>query len=171
MDFAPAEQAQDLVARLLQRQPTPHGVAMRLGHANGIGKAEEIRRMQQHDMQRVALDPLAAVKQPPQRAQRAGDGDAERGLDRMHGAHLIGHGTDAADSRCDIRCLGAVATTQQRLEESRRLEDRQPHAGYRAVVDIEFERPFAFDAGQVVNANGPGRHAPRSPCGTAPPPR
>ncbi len=44
---------------------------------DGVRVAEEVRGVQQVDVQRVALDPLAAVEQPPQRAQLAVDPDAE----------------------------------------------------------------------------------------------
>ena len=62
--------------------------------------------MQHHDMQRMALDPFAAIDQPPQRPQLPVDLDAEGVLDRMHRAHLIGDRADAADAGNDVRAFG-----------------------------------------------------------------
>ncbi len=72
MDLAPAEQRHDLVAGLLEREPAAHHVAVVARHVDGAVIAEEIRRMQHIDVQRVALDPFAAIEQPAQVAQRAG---------------------------------------------------------------------------------------------------
>jgi hypothetical protein len=50
---------------------------VRARHLDAVLVAEEIRRVQHDDMQRVALDPFAAIDQPAQRAQLAADLDAE----------------------------------------------------------------------------------------------
>ena len=72
MDLASAEQRHDLVAGLLEREPAAHRVAVVARHLDRALVAEEVRRMQHVDVQRVALDPFAAVEQPPQIAQRPG---------------------------------------------------------------------------------------------------
>ena len=95
------------------------------GHLDAVLEAQEIRRMQHHHVQRMALDPFAAIEQPAQRPQLAADGDAECVLHRMHRAHLIRDRTDAADARGDVRRLGEAAAAQQRLEQARRFEDRR----------------------------------------------
>ena len=46
--------------------------------------AEEVGCVEHEDVQRVALDPLAAVEEPPQRAQLAADLDAAGHLHRRH---------------------------------------------------------------------------------------
>ena len=61
--------------------------------------AEEVGRMQHQHVQRVALDPLAAVEQPAQLAQRPVDDDAAGILDGVDGARLVGDRADAADAR------------------------------------------------------------------------
>ena len=125
MDLAPAEQPHDLVADLLQLQPAPHDIGVVVRHLDGAGIAEEIRRMQHVDVQHVALDPFAAIQQPAQLADRLRNRDAERVLHRVHGAHLVGDGADAANARGDVRCLGEGTPAQEGLEEARRLEDAQ----------------------------------------------
>ena len=85
--------------------------------------AEEVGRVEHEDVQRVALDPLAAVEEPPQRAQLAADLDAADLLHRVHGAHLVRDRADAADARGDVGRLGEGAAAQERLEEARRLVD------------------------------------------------
>ena len=72
MDRATAEQLQDFVADLLQLQTLAHDVAMVLRHLDRALVAEEVGRVQHVDVQRVALDPLAAIQQPAQLAHRSG---------------------------------------------------------------------------------------------------
>ena len=74
-------------------------------HLDGVRIAEKIRRVQHVDVQRVALDPLAAVDQAAQGAQLAIHLDAERVLHGVDRAHLVGDGADAADARGDVRQL------------------------------------------------------------------
>ena len=69
MDRASAEQRDDFVARFFELKTALHGVAVVLGHVDGAFVAKEIGRVQQVDVQRVALDPFAAVDQPPQCAE------------------------------------------------------------------------------------------------------
>ena len=56
----------DQVAGALQAETTLHRAPVALGELDGVGAAEEVRRVEQVDVQGVALDPLAAVQQPPQ---------------------------------------------------------------------------------------------------------
>ncbi|HKM61147.1 MAG TPA: hypothetical protein VJY39_01525, partial [Acidisphaera sp.] len=160
MDFAPAEDAHQLVAGLLQRQAGAHALAVILRHADAVRIAEEVRRVQHQHVQRMALDPFAAVDQPPQRAQLAADGHAERILDRVRGAHLVGDRADAADAGDDVRQLGVGPAAQERLEEARRLVDPQLRRGDAAVADRQVERAFALDTGEDVDRDGLSRHAP-----------
>ena len=51
--------------------PRAHGVAVVARHLDGAVVAEEIRRVQHVDVQRVALDPFAAIEQPAQRRAAA----------------------------------------------------------------------------------------------------
>ncbi len=151
MDLAPADEVHDVVAGFLHLEPAAHGVAVVARHVDRALVAEEIGRVQHVDVQHVALDPFAAIEQPPQLAQRPGDRDAERVLHRMHGAHLVGDRADAADARHEVRRLGEGAAAQERLEEARRLEDRELGRFHLAVAHDDLERAFAFDAGQIVD--------------------
>ena len=62
--------------------------------------------MQQVDVQRVALDPLAAVEQPPQRRDRGRPRHPAGVLDRRARAQLVGDRADPADPGGDVRSLG-----------------------------------------------------------------
>ena len=121
--------------------------------------------MQHHDVQGVALDPLAAIEKSAQGVDRRIDLDAERVLDRMYAAHLIGNRTNPADASDDVEHLTKAATAQQCLEEPWRLEDAQSNRIDRPVTDMQFERAFPFDACDVVDLDRSIRHGPRSPCG------
>ncbi len=82
--------------------------------------------MEHVDVQGVALDPLAAVDEAAQVANRPlVDRDPAGVLHRPHRAHLVGDGADPADPGGDVRRLGECAPAQQRLEEPRRLVDAQ----------------------------------------------
>ena len=100
------------------------------------------------DVQGVALDPLAAVEQPPQRRQLAVDPTPQASSIARHGAHLVGDRADAADARGDVGRLGEAAAAQERLEEARRLEDVQLDVVDLAVADPDVQRALALDAGE-----------------------
>src|SRR6516225_6321896 len=127
--------------------------------------------MQHHDVQRMALDPFAAIEQSAQGADRRVDLNAERVLDGVHAAHLVGDRTDPANPRDDVEHLAEPAPAQQRLEEARRLEYAQSDRIDHAIANMKLERAFAFYARDVVDADGLIRHGPRSLCGTARRPR
>ena len=72
MDLAAADDAHQLVAGLLQlRAPRSTISGCVAGELDRARVAEEVGRVQHVDVQRVALDPLAAVEQPAQRAELA----------------------------------------------------------------------------------------------------
>ena len=171
MDLAPAEQGQDLVAGLLQRQPAPHRIAVVARHVDGALVAEEVGRMQHVDMQGVALDPFAAVEQPAKVAQGACDLNAQGLLHRVNRTHLVRHRADAADPRGDVRRLGVGAPAQKRLEEPGRLEDAQLGALDHAVAHHHLEGALALYPGKIVDLDGLTDHCARSPCGTPASPR
>ena len=76
MNGPAADHLHDDVARLLQRQAALNDVPPRRGYLDPAAEAEEIRRVQQVDVQRMALDPLPAVQQPVQVGERSVDGHA-----------------------------------------------------------------------------------------------
>ena len=186
MDRAPADQLEDLVADLLELQPA-------LDDGRVIGRevdralvAEEIGRVEQVHVQRVALDPLAAVQETTQFVQRSVDRDAARRFDRVACAHLVGDRADSADARRDVGRLREPAAAQERLEEPRRLVDAQLYVVHLAVVDLDVHRALALDARDRVDFEGAvrgaavghgsrlvrlGRDARRRPLGTGASPR
>ena len=168
MDLASAEQRHDLVAGLLQRQPALHDIAVVARHLDRAGVAEEVGRVQHVDVQRVALDPFAAIEQPPEIAQRPRNGDAERVFHRMHRAHLIGDRADAADARGDVGHLGEGAAAQEGFEEARRLEDAEARRSRTSPSrTTTLQRALALDAGEIIDLDRLTCHGARSPCGTA----
>ena len=160
MDLAAADERHQLVAGLLQRQPALDGRGRVPGELDRAVVAEEVGRVEHVDVERVALDPLAAVEEPAQRADRLGHLDAADVLDRVDRAHLVGDRADAADPRGDVRRLEEGAAAQERLEEARRLEDPQLDVLDRAVPEPDRHRALALDAGEVVRLDrAPLSHA------------
>ena len=166
MDLASADEVHDVVARLLYLETAANGVAVVARHVDRALVAEEIRRVQHVDVEYVAFDPFAAIKQPAKLAQRPADGNAERVLHRVDGAHLIGDRADAADARHEVGRLGEGAAAQERLEEARRLEDRELRRFYLAVAHDDLERAFAFDAREIVDLDRLTCHGAPAPRGT-----
>ena len=120
--------------------------------------------MEHVDVQRVALDPLAAVEEPAQHADRLGHLDAAEVLHRVDGAHLVRDGADAADAGGDVGRLAERAAAQERLEEPRRLEDPELDVLDPAVAEADGHRALALDAGEVVGPDrAPLSHARRLP--------
>jgi hypothetical protein len=77
----------------------------------------------------------------------------------VHGAHLIGDRTNAADPRDDIRNFGQVAASQKCLEQARRLEDLQFDVRHLVAFELDEKPAFAFDSREIGNLDGadPGR--------------
>ena len=130
------------------RSPTLDDRRVVGGHLDRAGVAEEVRRVQQVDVQRVALDPLAAVEQPAQQPDLLRNRYAAGVLDRQARAHLVGDRADPADAGGDVRRLGPGPAAQERLEEPRRLEDAQLDVGDLAVVDDDVHGALALDPGE-----------------------
>ena len=96
-------------------------------------------------MQHVTLDPLAAVEKPPKLPERPVAVNAERSLERMARAHLIGDGANAANPRCDVGRLGCGSAAKHGFEEPRRLEDAELHVDDALAFELNHERALAFD--------------------------
>ena len=167
MDLASTDHRDDRVARLLQLQALLGELWVLAGHLDETGVAEEVGRVEQVDVQTVALDPFAAVDQPAQLADRAAvDRHAARVLHRSQRAHLVGDRADPADPRRDVGRLALTAASQERLEESRRLVDPQLDVAHLVTVEPDVHRTLALDPGEVVGADRPSHaHVPRSPPG------
>jgi hypothetical protein len=160
----PPSKLEDRVAGLLQLQPLAHHIGVVLGHVDRALVAEEVRRVQHIDVQRVAFDPFAAIEQPTQFAHLRRHADTERILHRVHSAHLVGDRTDAADARGDVGRFHEGTAAQECLEEARRFEDAQLHVAHSAVLEGDLDAPLAFHTRQVVDVD-------RLTCHGAPPPR
>ena len=173
MDGTPAEQVEDVVADLLQLEAAFDDVAVIPREIDGALVAEEVGRVEQIDVERMALDPLPAVEEAPQRPHLSVDADAGRVLDRLASAHLVGNRADAADAGGDVGNLAVRPAAQECLEEARRLEDAQLDIAHLAVTHHHVHAALALDAGQrgdresartgVGSVIGPPRR-PRPPC-------
>ena len=163
--LAAADDPHHLVAGLLHVQRALDQLAMVLGEVDRAGVAEEVGGVEHEDVQGVALDPLAAVEKPPERANLAADQNAAGVLHRVHARRLVGDRADPADPGGDVRRLGEVTAAQERLEEARRLVDPQLHVDRPPVADLDQHRALALDAGEVVGAERLRlpTHWPRSP--------
>jgi len=148
VDGPAADHLHDGVPGLLQGQAALDEVAPGRGHLDPAGVAEEIGRVQQVDVQRVALDPLPAVQQPAQVGERPADGHAAGVLDRGARGQLVGRRADTADPGGDVRGLGVGPAAQERLEEAGRLVDVQPRVSDRAAVRLDVQGALALDPGQ-----------------------
>ena len=177
MDRPAADQFHDRVPGLLQLQPSLHQrrASAIPREVERAGIAEEVGRVQQVDVQRVAFDPLSAVEQPAKIGDRVGDLDPAGRLDRQARAHLVRHRADPADARGDVGRLGVPPAAQQRLEEPGRLVDLQPHVLDGAVAHPHVHRALALDPGQRADrkravglvthpATLPGCRAARAPA-------
>ena len=151
--LAAADDAHHLVAELLQAQRDLDQVAAVARELDGAVVAEEVRRMQHRDVEHVALDPLAAVDEPPQRLHLVGQLDAADLLHRRGRARHVGDRADAADARGDVGRLRELPAAEERLEEARRLEDLELHLLELPVADADEHRPLALDAREVVGAD------------------
>ena len=126
MDRASADDREDLVADPLQPQAALDGRPVELGELDGTRQAEEVRRMEEVDVQGVALDPLPAVQETAQRADLGIHLDAEQALESVDRRELVGDGADPADPGDDVDDLVGRPADDQPLEEARRLEDPEP---------------------------------------------
>src|SRR5215469_7741384 len=125
------------------------------GQVNTAVVAEEVRRVQEVDVQRVAFDPFTAVEEPSERRYLRGYAGLAGVLDRLARAHLVGDRANAADPRGDVGRLGVLPAAQQRLEEPGRLVDVEPRSGHLPVADDDLEAALALDSGQSGHADVP----------------
>ncbi len=147
VDGSPADQLDQLVAGLLEGQPGLDRRTVVLGQLERAGVAQEVGQVEEVDVQRVALDPLAAVHQPAQRADLRVDFDPQAVLEGMDRGHLVGDRADPADAGDDVDDLVRRPADDQLLEVARRLEDLEPGLLDDAVPDPQAKRSLAFDAG------------------------
>jgi len=154
MDRPAPDGLDDHVAHALEVETTLHRAGVALGQLDRVGAAEEVRGVQQVHVQRVALDPLAAVEKTPERADPFAHVDAAGVLHRQTSRHLIGDRTDATDSRGDVGRLAEVTTPEQRFEVARRFKDLEGDVGDESVVHAHAQRALALDARETFGADG-----------------
>ena len=109
VDGPAADELDELVADFLEIEAPLNDRPVVGRQLDGAVVAEEIGRMEQVDVQRVALDPLAAVDEATEVSERAVHGDPAERLDGVGGAHLVGDGADATDSSGDVQGFGERA--------------------------------------------------------------
>ena len=88
-------------------------------------------------MERMALDPLSAVEDLSEVADRLGDLHSERLLDRVHGRRLIGDRADPADPGGHVDRIRVASTLEQGLDEAGRFEDLELNVFNLAVFDFQ----------------------------------
>ena len=159
MDLPAAHDGHEAVARLLQGKSSLDRGGCVPRELDRSGIAEEVGCVKHVDVQRVALDPFAAVEEPTQQPDRLRDVDAAEALEGVDGARLVRDGADPADSRGDVRRLEERPPAQQRLEEPRGLEDAQLHMLDPIAVEHDPHRALAFDAREVIRLDRPPRHS------------
>ena len=154
VDRPATDQLDELVAGLLEGQPRFDGGPVILGELERAGVAEEVGQVEQVDVERVALDPLAAVEQAAERADGGVDLDPETVLEGMDRGHLVGDRADPADAGDDVDDLVRRPPDDEALEVARRLEDLEVGFLDHAVVDAQPERSLALDPGQSGDVDG-----------------
>ena len=102
-------------------------------------------------MQRMALDPLAQIDQPPQQPHGGVHRNAENALQGMHGAHLVGDGTNPANARDDVRDFQVMPPAQEGFEQPRRLKDLELHVLHLVALELDRDSRLAFHAREVVH--------------------
>ena len=163
VDRPAADDRQDVVADPLEPQALLDDRAIDLRELDGRGQPQEVRRMQQVDVERVALDPLAAVQEPAERADRRVDDHAEGRLERVDGRELVRDRADAADPGDDVDDLVGRPADHQPLEVPRRLEDPEPGLDDLAVAHPQVEaapRPRRGSAPRPRRRARPSRRRP-----------
>ena len=150
-----ADGLHDRVAGPPERQTTLDEITVVTRQLDSSRIAEEIRRVQQVDVQRVAGDPLAAVQQPAQVGDRPVDGHPARGLDGQERARLVRDRADAADPGRDVRRLPVRAPAKERLEEPRRLVDVEANLVHLVAADADMQGALALYPGYPCRCQRP----------------
>ena len=123
VDGPAAEDRDEPVAGLLHLQGLLHQRPVIGRHGDAALVAQEVRRVEEVDVEGVAFDPLAAVEEAAERPRLRVDADPEQVLEPVDRAHLVGDRTDAADAGDDVDDLVGRSPHDELLEVARRLED------------------------------------------------
>jgi hypothetical protein len=74
----------------------------------------------------------------------------------MDRTHLIGHWTDAANTRHDIGHFIGVASLEEGFKKSRRFKDPELDILYPAILDRDMKGAFSLHPGHHVDFDGSG---------------
>ena len=167
MDLPAADNRDDGIAGLLESQAELHDVLVIGRHVHGALVPEEVGCVEQEHVEDVALDPLTAIEQPSQCPQLAADRSTKRILHGVHGAHLVGHRANAADTCRYVGCVRERTSLHKRLVEAGRLEDAEPHVFDDTVNNLDVHLAFALYPGDVVDVDLSDISHDHSPFATA----
>ncbi len=151
VDRPAPEDLDEVVAGLLHLEGLLHERPVIGRHGDAAVVSQEVRRVEEEDVERVALDPLAAVEQPPERSRLRVDADPEEVLEPVGRAHLVRDGADAADPGDDVDDLVGGPPHDELLEVARRLEDAEARLEDLAILHSQPERAFALDPRELMN--------------------
>jgi hypothetical protein len=154
VDRPSADHLHDPVPGLLQAEALLDRGPVVLGHVESARIAEEVGKVEQVDVERMALDPFPAVEESAERPGCRVDRDPKAMLERVDGGHLVRDGADAADARDDVDDLVGRPPDHEPLEVARGLEDLEVRLLHDAVLDHEAQRPLALDPGQAGDVDG-----------------
>ena len=150
------QEFQQRVAHLLEAQAPLDFAPVVSGHRHRALVPQEIRSVEQIDMQGVALDPLRAVEQPAEHADLRTGPDPQSRFQRMDSAHLVSHRTDPADARGNVGHFLEMAPAQESFKKAGRLEDVQLDVAQFPALGANIEATFTFHPCEVFNLNGLG---------------
>ena len=148
--LAPADHGHELVPAFLSSRRARHDLGVVAGEVERALVSQEVGCVEHEDVQGVALDPLSAVEEPPERAKLAADLDAAGHLHRRYRAHLVGDRADPADPGGDVGDLREAAPAQEGLEEAGRLIDVELDLLDLSAGDAHDHGALALDAGERV---------------------
>src|SRR5208337_5286852 len=151
MSGAATQNLQQSVADLLQAQSSLDLLGVVSRHGDGALVPQEIRRVQKVDVQGVALNPFATIKQTAQGTNLGRRSNSQGGFEGVHRAHLVGHGADAADAGYNIGDFLKVTTAKEGFEEPRRLENVYFNFAKFPALRPDVNPALAFNAGQIFN--------------------
>ena len=172
MDRPATDHLHDVVADLLEAEHVRDELGMAIGELQPRAGVEEVGRMEEADVQDVALDPFAGVEQPTQLVELTVDGHPGDPFECGRRGHLVGDRADPTDACGDVDRFTEAAPAQERLEESRWLVDLQAEVGDHVVANFDVQRTLAFDAGEcgdpevdvLVGHGAASRSHPLNPC-------
>ena len=151
MDRPPADERDDPVAEALHAQATLHDRRVVARELDRARVSEEVRRVQEMDVQRVALDPFPAVEEATQPVHLRVDRDPEQVLEGVYRGHLVRDRADPADAGDDVDDLVGRSADDQLLEIPRRLEDPEVRLDDLAIADGQRQAALALDPGELAD--------------------